>query len=470
MAEEFPSFDLGFDFLNDQNNEEAGNSLGETATGQKKRFGDVTETEKNQLLLEVQAKATKSATNWAVNAFKEWSSQKVPVLPKLEQMDEKQLDNSLSQFYIEARSKRGEEYSKSSLISFRNAIERHLNNPPYNKSLKLNSVAFTISNRMLNAKIKSLKKQGKENVQHKAAIPVDDLKKLKAGPVLRLTNPWSLLRNVWFHVVLYWCRRVDEQGKRYVTMTHDETSKNQPGGLKDKSSFEKTARMYETDSDTDGYRALSLYISKLNLKCEALFQLPRRNWNEDVVHNIWYENRPLGVNTLGSMMKEISTKAMLSKVYTNHCVRATAITLWSEAACQIATVTIFRATETRTVFSTTIRVLRQPSSENAAMFYHLLYKAPARQRRYLLDISSLLLNKNILDRINSTIAKKHNLNQWKNTTAVINWFKSIENKQQFSFICFDIEEFYPSISQDLLNKALDFASNYDNITTEEETL
>ena len=27
MAEEFPSFDLGFDFLNDQNNQEAGKSL-----------------------------------------------------------------------------------------------------------------------------------------------------------------------------------------------------------------------------------------------------------------------------------------------------------------------------------------------------------------------------------------------------------------------------------------------------------
>ena len=30
-------------------------------------------------------------------------------------------------------------------------------------------------------------------------------------------------------------------------------------------------------------------------------------------------------------MKEISSKAKLSKVYTNHCVRAIAITLWSEA-------------------------------------------------------------------------------------------------------------------------------------------
>ena len=68
MAEEFPSFDLGFYFLNYQN-AEAGNSPGDTATDQKKRFADGTETEKNQVLLEVQAKVTKSATNWAVNVF-----------------------------------------------------------------------------------------------------------------------------------------------------------------------------------------------------------------------------------------------------------------------------------------------------------------------------------------------------------------------------------------------------------------
>lgn len=57
--------------LNDQNNEEAGNSHEETAIDQKKRFADVSETyRKNQCLLEVQTKATKSATDWAVNTFK----------------------------------------------------------------------------------------------------------------------------------------------------------------------------------------------------------------------------------------------------------------------------------------------------------------------------------------------------------------------------------------------------------------
>ena len=70
------------------------------------------------------------------------------------------------------------------------------------------------------------------------------------------------------------------------------------------------------------------------------------------------------------------------------------------------------------------------------------------------------VSKKIFDRINST----------KNNAAVINWFTSIKNKQHSSFICFDIEEFYPSISQDLLNKALDFASDYDNITTDERNI
>ena len=47
-------------------------------------------------------------------------------------------------------------------------------------------------------------------------------------------------------------------------------------------------------------------------------------------------------------------------------------------------------------------------------------------------------------------------------------FKAIKTKKHHSFICFDIEEFYPSISQDLLNRALDLASTYD-VTNDEET-
>ena len=46
-------------------------------------------------------------------------------------------------------------------------------------------------------------------------------------------------------------------------------------------------------------------------------------------HDVVQSSTIIGVNKLDNMMKEISEAAALSKPYTNHSVRATAITLWS---------------------------------------------------------------------------------------------------------------------------------------------
>ena len=67
------------------------------------------------------------------------------------------------------------------------------------------------------------------------------------------------------------------------------------------------------------------------------------------------------------------------------------------------------------------------------------------------------VSKRILDNINQYIIEHTKVNQWKNSASVIEWFKTIKNKQQCIFIVFDIESFYPSISLDLFNKALKFA-------------
>ncbi|KAK3752977.1 hypothetical protein QZH41_005133 [Actinostola sp. cb2023] len=91
-------------------------------------------------------------------------------------------------------------------------------------------------------------------------------------------------------------------------MAHDEVSKNHPGGLKDVTSVEKYARIYETDQENDGYKAMKLYLSKLNPESEAFFQYPKnKNWAPN--NPIWYDKKPLGVNKLGSMMKDISQAA-----------------------------------------------------------------------------------------------------------------------------------------------------------------
>ena len=47
---------------------------------------------------------------------------------------------------------------------------------------------------------------------------------------------------------------------------------------------------------------------------------------------------------------------------------------------------------------------------------------------------------------------------------VIEWFMSIPSKSQHKFIMFDIKDFYPSIKQDLLSKALNFAKQHTAIS------
>ena len=56
------------------------------------------------------------------------------------------------------------------------------------------------------------------------------------------------------------------------------------------------------------------------------------------------------------------------------------------------------------------------------------------------------------------------INQWKNTVGAIKWFNSLKDKHQMKFVMFDIKDFYPSITQDLLNKALHFSSEYIHIS------
>ena len=200
---------------------------------------------------------------------------------------------------------------------------------------------------MLDAKLKQLKKSGKENIKHKPAIAAEDLMKLKASKVLECSNPLGLLRNVWFNTSLYWCRRgregqrgltkssfkfmTDENNKPYVQMAHDEVTKNHQGGVNDQETYEKDGRMYKDEDDPNcGYDALKLYLSKRNPHCEAFYQYPKRKWSA-FSEPVWYENRCLGINTLSDMMKNISSAAALSTIYTNHSVRVTAITLWSNA-------------------------------------------------------------------------------------------------------------------------------------------
>ena len=68
------------------------------------------------------------------------------------------------------------------------------------------------------------------------------------------------------------------------------------------------------------------------------------------------------------------------------------------------------------------------------------------------------ISKKLLDKINKILTLNTNVNQWKKTTTFIDWFKNVTNKKQCSFIQFGVENFYPSISLNLFNEPIQYAS------------
>ena len=66
--------------------------------------------------------------------------------------------------------------------------------------------------------------------------------------------------------------------------------------------------------------------------------------------------------------------------------------------------------------------------------------------------------------MNSEIRNNLQLNQWQSTKEVLVWFDRIGNKSRKSFLQLDIVEFYPSITPQLLDKALHFAETTGGVT------
>ena len=74
-----------------------------------------------------------------------------------------------------------------------------------------------------------------------------------------------------------------------------------------------------------------------------------------------------------------------------------------------------------------------------------------------------LISKKFLENINHLIRKETKLNQWQSTIDVLRWFENLEGKQNFKFFKFDIESFYPSINEELLEKSITFAELFTEI-------
>jgi hypothetical protein len=253
-----------------------------------------------------------------------------------------QLKPLLRRFYIKIRTDDGKLYSKSAFVGIRASINRHLRSEPFNKRFNiLTDSDFHVSNNTFKSVLKKLKNEGLDVSQPHKPISNEDLDKLRNSLVLSPDTPLSLVRKVWFDITLSFLRRGNEnQGKltpqsfvvktdgskRYLEMTYNEATKNHPG---DANTIQHKTRMYETGTPLCPLASFEKYVSHRSEKIDALYEKPKKCVSPS--DSTWYTARPLGARTLETMMKSLSADAGLSEVYTNHCVRATGITMLSNA-------------------------------------------------------------------------------------------------------------------------------------------
>ena len=74
------------------------------------------------------------------------------------------------------------------------------------------------------------------------------------------------------------------------------------------------------------------------------------------------------------------------------------------------------------------------------------------------------ISKVLLDKISNEMWCKTNLNQWRSTKSVIDWFQNLNAQSNTKFIKFDIVNFYSSISENLLEDAIAFANKFAKIS------
>ena len=80
------------------------------------------------------------------------------------------------------------------------------------------------------------------------------------------------------------------------------------------------------------------------------------------------------------------------------------------------------------------------------------------------------ISKKILEKVRDVVIASTQLTQWKNTVSVLQWFKNIVDPQRYSFIQFDIINYYPSISEKLLTDALNWASTIIPISDDQRNI
>ncbi len=346
------------------------------------RFAELTDADLGLLLENKDATATKNVIQKSVNVFRKYCKEKSLVFDDIIHLPVHKLSPMLARYYAELRKADGELYAKKSMQSLRYGLQRFFEKE---RGFDIvNDGDFKEANNMFKSVCVELKKAGRATVNHKPPILPGDMHKIRTSTALNQTTPRGLQNKVFVDIMVYFCNRgrenlremskddfiveVDAQGEKFVKFRRDKMTKNHRGDDDEQS---QGGFMYATPHkpDTCPVQSFEKYHASLNPKCEAFWQKPK-DPSRIGSNGIWYENMAVGKNTLYTKTREISTEAGCSKLYTNHCLRASNLTALDAAG--------FEARDIMTVSGhhseSSIRSYSRTSQEKKRKMSHTLSK------------------------------------------------------------------------------------------------
>jgi hypothetical protein len=122
------------------------------------------------------AKNTKRLTKLAVHALREYMESK-GLSSDFESLPHTELDRLLGTFYVELRNQRGEMYKKTTMMSYRHGIQRHLQTTRPDIDI-IHGAEFRESCKVFKGVTMELKRQGLGGVDHHPPISDADIAKL----------------------------------------------------------------------------------------------------------------------------------------------------------------------------------------------------------------------------------------------------------------------------------------------------
>ncbi|XP_067668298.1 uncharacterized protein [Haliotis asinina] len=276
---------------------------------------DLDEEALDELQMEGKSANTKKQTCWGTKAFTDWASRR-NINTDLKSVEAEELAKILRKFYAEYRTKKAELPTPSTLRSLRA-------DPPFSRNINIMAdKEFTNANSMFESRCKAYFTDGGRSLQHKPSIERGDMDKLSGyfGD-LESTDSTRLQEMVWFNLCFFLGRRGregwrrftkstlqlkrDDNDKPFLTFTSAEQTKNWQGSNPSDQDY-SDVRIYENESSKDPVSIYLFYLSKLHPDCDALFQLPRKDFEKS---GVWYNNAPLEKNALGTIMQKISKKS-----------------------------------------------------------------------------------------------------------------------------------------------------------------